>query len=86
VLAKRGGVIFIPAHLAETVITQSEFVALRDQFGHQAVRSGQFGPADIDTEWSPAVKQAFVKWVDQNPQVLPMSKAEFEAVLKRNNW
>jgi regulator of RNase E activity RraA len=86
VLAKFGGVVFIPAHLAEKVITQSEFVALRDVFGHQAVRSGQFGPADIDTRWSPAVKAAFLKWVEQNPDKVPMSKAQFDEVRKSNDF
>lgn len=86
VLAKFGGVVFIPAHLAQTVITQSEFVALRDVFGHQSIRSGQFGPADIDTKWSPKVKAAFLKWVEENPDKVPMSKAEFEDVRKRNEF
>jgi len=86
VVAKFGGVVFIPAHLAELVITQSEFTALRDQFGHQAVRTGQFGPADIDTQWSPTVRAAFLKWVDANPEKMPMSKEQFQAVLKRNKW
>jgi len=86
VLAKFGGVVFIPAHLAELVITQSEFTALRDAFGHQAVRTGQFGPADIDTEWSPTVRSAFLKWVDANPDKVPMTKEQFQAVLKRNKW
>ncbi|HEX8413522.1 MAG TPA: RraA family protein [Sphingomicrobium sp.] len=86
VLAKFGGVVFIPAHLAEAVITQSEFIALRDVFGHQAVRSGQFGPADIDTRWSPKVKAAFLKWVAENPAKVPMSKAQFDEVSKRNDF
>lgn len=86
VIAKFGGVVFIPAHLAEYVITQSEFIALRDKFGHQAVRTGQFGPEHIDTAWSDTVKAAFLKWVDQNPNELPMSKAQFEEVRKRNKF
>ena len=86
VVAKYDGVVFIPAHLADLVVTQSEFIALRDAFGHQAVRTGQFGPEHIDTAWSKEVKDAFLKWVDQNPDRLPMSKAEFQEVLKRNKW
>lgn len=86
VVAKFGGVVFIPAHLAELVVTQSEWIALRDKFGHQAVRTGQFGPEHIDTAWSDAVKTAFLKWVDENPDQLPMSRAEFEVVRKRNKY
>src|SRR5215204_4547120 len=35
VLAKKGGVVFIPAHLLEEVVLNAEFIALRDEFGHQ---------------------------------------------------
>jgi regulator of RNase E activity RraA len=86
VLAKFGGVVFIPAHLAQIVVTQSEFTALRDTFGHEAIRKGQFGPADIDTRWSPTVKAAFLQWVAANPDKVPMSKAEFDEVRKRNDF
>ncbi len=44
VLAKREGVIFIPAHLVEEVITQAEFVALRDEFGHLRLKEGKVYP------------------------------------------
>jgi regulator of RNase E activity RraA len=86
VVAKFGGVVFIPAHLAELVITQSEFVSLRDQFGHQAVRSGQYGPEQIDTQWTDAIRRSFLEWVRQNPDRMPMSEAQFREVLRRNNW
>lgn len=87
VVAKFGGVVFIPAHLAELVITQSEFIALKDGFSHEVVRSGQFGPADMDTDaWAPKVKDAFVKWVEAHPDKMPMSKAQFQEVLKRNKF
>lgn len=86
VLAKYGGVVFIPAHLAQIVITQAEFIALREVWGKESIRTGEFGPADIDTAWSPKVKAAFLKWVNDNPTRVPMSKAEFEDVRKRNNF
>ena len=87
VVAKFGGVVFIPAHLAELVITQSEFIALKDGFSHEVVRSGQFGPADMDTDtWASKVKDAFVKWVEAHPDKMPMSKAQFQEVLKRNKF
>ena len=38
VLGRDGGVIFIPPHLAERVVTTSEIVRLRDMFGHQRLR------------------------------------------------
>ena len=41
VLGKREGVIFIPPHLAEKVVTTSEVVRLRDLFGMQRLREGK---------------------------------------------
>ncbi len=41
VLAKKYGVVFIPAHLLEEVVLNAEFISLRDQFGHQRLREQQ---------------------------------------------
>jgi regulator of RNase E activity RraA len=86
VLAKREGVIFIPAHLVEEVITQAEFVALRDEFGHLRLKEGKYTPGQIDTKWTDEIKQDFLKWIDQNPDKLPMSKKELDAYLKTRTW
>ncbi|MEQ8532081.1 MAG: RraA family protein, partial [Imperialibacter sp.] len=52
VLAKKGGVIFIPAHLLADLLINAEFIALRDQFGHQRLREGKFTPGQIDQKWT----------------------------------
>src|ERR1044072_7601483 len=64
VLAKKGGVIFIPAHLLEDVVLNAEFIALRDQFGHQRLREGKYTPGQIDTQWTDAIKKDFLQWLD----------------------
>ena len=86
VLAKREGVIFIPAHLAEKVITNAEFVALRDQFGHQMLREGKYTPGQIDTRWTDEIKQNFLAWIDENPDKLPMTREELDEFLKGRTW
>ncbi|MEK6480016.1 RraA family protein [Catalinimonas sp. 4WD22] len=86
VLAKREGVIFIPAHLAEEVITNAEFIALRDQFGHQMLREGTYTPGQIDSRWTDEIKQAFLGWLDDNPDKLPMSRAELDEFLEGRTW
>ena len=86
VLAKREGIIFIPAHLAETVITNSEFIALKDQFGHQMLRDGKYTPGQIDTRWTDEIKQNFLSWIDENPDKLPMSRAELDEFLEGRTW
>jgi regulator of RNase E activity RraA len=86
VLAKREGVVFIPAHLAEKVITNAEFIALKDQYGHQVLREGKYTPGQIDTRWTDEIKQDFLSWVDNNPDKLPMTREELNEFLEGRTW
>lgn len=86
ILAKKGGVVFIPAHLLETVVINAEFIALRDQFGHQRLREGKYTPGEIDRQWTDPIKQDFLKWLDENPGKLPMNRKELDAFMKDRTW
>lgn len=86
VLAKREGVIFIPAHLVEQVITQAEFVALKDEFGHLRLKQAKYTPGEIDTKWTEAIKTDFLNWIEENQDKLPMSKEELDNYLKTRTW
>jgi 4-hydroxy-4-methyl-2-oxoglutarate aldolase len=86
VLAKKGGVVFVPAHLVEEVVLNAEFIALRDQFGHQRLREGKYTPGEIDQQWTDAIKSDFLKWLDQNPDKLPMTRPELDEFMKKRTW
>ncbi len=86
VLAKKEGVIFIPSHLAKETIINAEFVALRDQFGHQMLREGKYTPGQIDTAWTEEIKAAFLKWLDNKEDQLPMTRKELDEYMKERNW
>jgi regulator of RNase E activity RraA len=86
VLAKKGGVIFIPAHLVEDLVLNAEFIALRDQFGHQRLREGKYTPGEIDQQWTDVIKKDFLSWLDQNPGKLPMSRQELDEYMKKRTW
>lgn len=86
VLAKKEGVIFIPPHLLEKVVITSEFIGLKDTFGHQMLREGVYTPGQIDGKWSDDIKDAFLKWVDSNPDKVPMSRTELDEYLKNRTW
>ncbi|PQA54094.1 RraA family protein [Siphonobacter curvatus] len=83
VLGKTEGVIFIPAHLAEKVITSSEWIALTDDFGHQMLREGKYTPGEIDMKWSPAIVQTFRDWLKAHPEKVKMSAAQLEERIKK---
>jgi regulator of RNase E activity RraA len=85
VLAKREGVIFIPAHLAESVVEQAEVVMLRDRFGHQRLREGKYTPGQIDARWSEEIERDFTKWLQDHADRLPVPKESIQELLRRRN-
>jgi 4-hydroxy-4-methyl-2-oxoglutarate aldolase len=86
VLAKKYGVIFIPAYLVEDLVLTSEFTALRDEFGHQRLREKKYLAGQIDSEWSDEIKKDFLNWLNNYPGKLPMSKDELDKYLKDRNY
>jgi len=86
VLAKKYGVVFIPAHLVDTVVLNAEFISLKDQFGHQRLREGKYTPGQIDTQWTEEIKKDFLQWLKDNPDKVPMTKEELDKFMKERNW
>jgi len=86
VLAKKYGVIFIPAHLVEDLVITSEITALRDEFGHLRLREGKYKPGEIDSEWNDEIKKDFMNWLNNYPGKLPMTKWELDNYFKERNW
>ena len=86
VLAKKYGVIFIPAYLVEELVLTSEVTALRDQFGHQRLREKKYLAGQIDSEWSEEIKKDFLNWLNNYPDKLPMTKEELDKYLRERNY
>ncbi|MFT3748904.1 MAG: RraA family protein [Agriterribacter sp.] len=86
VLAKKAGTIFIPAHLVEELVINSEFIQLRDQFGHQRLREGKYTPGQIDTQWTDEIRNDFLNWLKNYPGKLPMTKQELDEYMKSRTW
>jgi regulator of RNase E activity RraA len=86
VLAKQEGVIFIPAHLAEKVVTTAELVMLRDRFGHQRLKEGKYSPGQIDTRWSDEIEKDFSQWLNDHQDELPVAREQIQEILKNRTW
>ncbi len=86
VLAKKYGVIFIPAYLVEDLVLTSEVTALRDEFGHQRLREKKYLAGQIDSQWSEEIKKDFLDWLNNYPGKLPMTKTELDNYLKERNY
>ena len=70
VLAKETGVIFIPAHLAERVVTESEITRIEDRFAHQRVQDGTYTAGQMDSQWTDTIWEDFRNWVESNSESL----------------
>lgn len=86
VLGRSEGVVFIPAHLVEKVIVTAEFIGLRDKFGIEMLKAGKYTPGQIDNQWTDAIKNDFLKWLDKNPNEIPMKRADLDAYMKNRTW
>jgi 4-hydroxy-4-methyl-2-oxoglutarate aldolase len=86
VLAKKYGVIFIPASLVEDLVITSEVTALRDEFGHQRLKEKKYLAGQIDSQWTEEIKKDFLNWINNYPGKLPMSKEELDKYLKDRNY
>jgi regulator of RNase E activity RraA len=86
VIAQGEGVLFVPAHMAEQVVSTAEFVIRKDQFGFQMVRSGRYTTGQIDSQWTDEIKTEFLKWLEGHPELGKMTRAELDKVMSKRTW
>ncbi len=86
VLGRDGGVIFIPPHLVEKVVTTSEIVRLRDMFGHLRLREQKYTAGQIDNRWTEDIEKDFSKWLNDHLDELPVPKEQVQNFLKTRTW
>ena len=86
VIAKKGGVLFIPAHLAEKVIVTAEFIILKDKFGISMLKEGRYTTGQIDSQWTDKIKEDFLQWLNKHPEEVPMTRAQLDEYMKKRTW
>lgn len=86
VIAQREGVLFVPAHLAEQVVSTAEFVTRKDLFGFEMVKSGRYSTGQIDSQWTDEIKTEFLTWLGKHPEAGAMTKAELDKVMSKRTW
>ena len=86
VIAKKGGVLFIPAHLAEKVIVTAEFIILKDKFGISMLKEGRYTTGQIDSQWTDKIKEDFLQWLNKHPEEVPMTRAQLDEYMKNRTW
>jgi regulator of RNase E activity RraA len=86
VIATKEGVLFVPAHLAEEVVSTAEFVTRKDLFGFEMVRIGKYSTGEIDSQWNDAIKTEFLKWLEKHPELGKMTREELDKVMSKRTW
>jgi regulator of RNase E activity RraA len=86
VLAKREGVLFIPAHLAVEVVETAEIVMLRDRFGIQRLNEGTYTAGQIDSRWTEEIRADFFGWLEANIDTLPVPRERIQQIITDRNW
>lgn len=83
VFANEYGVAFIPAHLVEGLVKDSELVGLRDEFERFLLQQSKYPSGEIHGDWSDKIKGEFRAWVAKYPRQLAVSKQEIEDYLAK---
>ncbi|MDP3468087.1 MAG: RraA family protein [Daejeonella sp.] len=86
VIAAKIGVLFIPAHLAEQVVSTAEFVVRRDKYAFEVIKSGKYSGGQLDAEWTEEMKLDFLKWMERHPEEGKMTKAELDVIMSKRTW
>lgn len=86
VISEREGVLFIPAHLAEKVISTAEFLGVRDKFAFEMLRHKQYTPGQLDNQWTDKIKEDFLKWLTQHPDERKITRPELDAFMSKRTW
>lgn len=82
VIADRTGVVFIPAHMAELVISTVEFISTLDAFKRAMIAEGRYGSETLDNEWPDAIKDEFVDWLKLHPEQRQYTREEVDKFMQ----
>ena len=82
VLGTVSGVIFIPAHLAESVVVNAEKSHVRDIFGFDRLQSKTYTTAQIDTQWTLPMMEDFIHWFETDERAVPYRHLTWEKELQ----
>ncbi len=86
VIAGKIGVLFVPAHLAEQVVSTAEFIVRRDKYAFEVIKSGKYSSGQLDSEWTSDMKDDFIKWMQNHPEEGKMTRAELDVIMSKRTW
>ena len=82
VIADQTGVVFIPSHLAEHVVSTFEFIETVDRFKHAMIAEGRYGSGEMDDYFTDEIKQDFAHWLRENPDERQYTREEIDKFME----
>lgn len=64
ILSDPEGLTFVPPHMADKVADESEMARLTDEWGHEMLRTGKYGPGEVDAKWSKKMVEEFNRYAE----------------------
>jgi regulator of RNase E activity RraA len=86
VITDNEGVLFIPAHMAEKVIATAEFMSSRANFSRAMLREGIYSSGQMDSQWTDEIKDHFIKWLQQTPGEIKMTREQLDVFMSKRSW
>jgi regulator of RNase E activity RraA len=86
VITDKEGVLFIPAHMAEMVISTAEFMTSRASFSRAMLRDGRYSSGQMDSQWTNEIKDHFIKWMQDTPGEIKMTRAQLDEFMSKRTW
>lgn len=86
VITDKEGVLFIPAHMAEKIIATAEFMSSRANFSRAMLREGRYSSGQMDSQWTDEIKDHFIKWLQQTPGEIKMTRAQLDEFMSKRTW
>lgn len=86
VIGGKIGVLFVPAHLAEQVVSTAEFIVRRDKFAFEVIKSGKYSSGQLDSQWTEEIKSDFIKWMEKHPEEGKMTRAQLDVIMSKRTW
>lgn len=83
VFANEYGVVFIPAHLVEDLVSSSEMTALRDEFERYLLQQNKYPSGQIHGDWSDQIKNEFKAWFSKYPKKTAITAKDVDEYLKK---
>ncbi|AQG80852.1 RraA family protein [Spirosoma montaniterrae] len=83
VFANEYGVVFIPSHLVEGLVSASEMTALRDEFERYLLQQSKYPSGEIHGDWKDNIKTEFRAWVAKYPKKLAITQKDIDAYLAK---